>query len=100
MQSFIYHSPTKLHFGVGAVADNMADELTSSGCKTALVVTGGGSVRLNGSLDAVLKALEAAGVRAVEFSGIEPNPRVTSVDRAAALCRAEGVDLGGGGVGG
>ena len=93
MQSFAYNSPTKLHFGVGvgAVADHMADELTSSGCKTALVVTGGGSVRRNGELDAVLKALEAAGVRVVEFSGI--NPRVTSVDRAAALCRAEGVDL-------
>lgn len=71
----------------------MADELTSSGCKTALVVTGGGSVRRNGELDTVLKALEAAGVRVVEFSGIEPNPRVTLVDRAAALCRAEGVDL-------
>jgi len=41
MQSFAYYSPTKLHFGVGAVADHMADELTSSGCKTALVVTGG-----------------------------------------------------------
>ena len=95
MQSFAYHSPTKLHFGVGvgAVADHMADELTSSGCKTALVVTGGGSVRRNGALDAVLKALEAAGVRAVEISGIEPNPRVTSDDRATALCRAEGVDL-------
>lgn len=95
MQSFAYHSPTKLHFGVGvgAVADHMADELTSSGCKTALVVTGGGNVRRNGALDAVLKALEAAGVRAVEISGIEPNPRVTSVDRATALCRAEGVDL-------
>lgn len=89
MQSFAYYSPTKLHFGVGAVADHMADELTSSGCKTALVVTAG----RNGALDAVLKALEAAGVRAVEISGIEPNPRVTSVDRATALCRAEGVDL-------
>lgn len=65
----------------------MADELTSRRYKTALVVTGGGSVRRNGELDAVLKALEAAGVRVVEFSGIEPNPRVTSVDRA------EGVDL-------
>lgn len=71
----------------------MADELTSRRYKMALVVTGGGSVRRNGELDAVLKALEAAGVRVVEFSGIEPNPRVTSVDRAAALCRAEGVDL-------
>lgn len=91
MQSFAYHSPTKLHFG--AVVDHMADELTSSGCKTALVVTGNGSVRRNGALDAVLKALEAAGVRAVEISGIEPNPRVTSVDRATALCRAEDVDL-------
>lgn len=55
----------------------MADELTSRRYKTALVVTGGGSVRRNGELDAVLKALEAAGVRVVEFSGIEPNPRVT-----------------------
>ena len=55
MQSFAYHSPTKLHFGVGAVADHMADELTSRRYKTALVVTGGGSVRRNGELDAVLK---------------------------------------------
>ena len=41
MQSFAYHSPTKLHFGVGvgAVVDHMADELTSSGCKTALVLS-------------------------------------------------------------
>lgn len=45
MQSFAYHSPTKLHFGVGAVVDHMADELTSSGCKTALVVTGGATGR-------------------------------------------------------
>lgn len=93
MQSFSYFSPTKLHFGIGAVADHMADEISSRGFKTALVVTGGGSVRRNGSLDAVLTALKAAGARAVEFSGIEPNPRVTSVDRAAALCREEGVDL-------
>ena len=31
MQSFTYHSPTKLHFGVGAVADHMADEVASRG---------------------------------------------------------------------
>ncbi len=43
MQSFAYHSPTKLHFGVGvgAVVDHMADELTSSGCKTLKVVQNG-----------------------------------------------------------
>lgn len=87
MQSFSYYSPTKLHFGAGAVQEHMADEVAARGFKTALVVTGGGSVRRNGSLDAVLAALSAAGVRAVEFSGIEPNPRVTSVDRAAELCR-------------
>ena len=93
MQSFSYYSPTKLHFGAGAVQEHMADEVAARGFKTALVVTGGGSVRRNGSLDAVLAALSAAGVRAVEFSGIEPNPRVTSVDRAAELCRREGADL-------
>lgn len=93
MQSFSYYSPTKLHFGAGAVQAHMADEVAARGFKTALVVTGGGSVRRNGSLDAVLAALSGAGVRAVEFSGIEPNPRVTSVDRAAEVCRREGADL-------
>ncbi len=93
MQSFSYYSPTKLHFGAGAVQAHMANEVAARGFKTALVVTGGGSVRRNGSLDAVLAALSAAGVRAVEFSGIEPNPRVTSVDRAAEVCRREGADL-------
>lgn len=93
MQSFSYYSPTKLHFGAGAVQEHMADEVAARGFKTALVVTGGGSVRRNGSLDAVLAALSAAGVRAAEFSGIEPNPRVTSVDRAAEVCRREGADL-------
>lgn len=72
MQPFTYHPPTKIHFSVGAVADHMADELTLRGYETALVVMGGGSVCRNGALDAVLKALEAAGVRAVEFQGSNP----------------------------
>ena len=93
MQSFSYYSPTKLYFGTDAVKENMAREITSRGFKTVLVVTGGGSVKRNGSLDAVLAALETAGVRVLSFEGIEPNPRVTSVDRAADVCRSENVDL-------
>ena len=90
MNNFIYHNPTKLVFGKGQIA-RLGKLIPAD--KKIMITFGGGSVRRNGALDAVLKALEAAGVRAVEISGIEPNPRVTSVDRAAALCRAEGVDL-------
>ena len=74
MNNFIYHNPTKLVFGKGQIA-RLGKLIPAD--KKIMITFGGGSVRRNGELDAVLKALEAAGVRVVEFSGIEPNPRVT-----------------------
>lgn len=53
-----------------------------------------------GLLDRVKKAL--TGFEVVEFSGIEPNPRVTSVNAAAKLAREQKADfivaVGGGSV--
>ena len=54
----------------------------------------------SGLLDRVKKAL--TGFEVVEFSGIEPNPRVTSVNAAAKLAREQKADfivaVGGGSV--
>ena len=69
MNNFIYHNPTKLVFGKGQIA-RLGKLIPAD--KKIMITFGGGSVRRNGELDAVLKALEAAGVRVVEFSGIEP----------------------------
>lgn len=95
---FTFQNPTKIVFGAGSIAQ-LGEEVRQYGTK-ALLVTGGGSVRRNGTFDRALAILEAAGVKFVECSGVEPNPRLSTVARGAEIARAEGCDvviaLGGG----
>lgn len=68
----------------------------------AILVTGSSSMRKTGVLDRVVKDLRANGITATIFDGVEPNPRVTTVDEGSKLVRQQGVDivigLGGGSV--
>lgn len=95
---FTFQNPTKIIFGSGSLQQLGAVART---CGTkALLVTGGGSVKRNGTFSRAVASLEAAGISYAECSGVEPNPRLSSVQRGAATARAEGCDfviaLGGG----
>lgn len=98
--SFEYQNPTKLVFAAGSIT--RLGDLTSAYGKKALLVTGGGSVKRNGTFDKATQSLKQAGVSYVECTDIEPNPRITSVARGAEIARQEGCDvviaLGGGSV--
>jgi alcohol dehydrogenase YqhD (iron-dependent ADH family) len=98
MRNFTYKLNTKLIFGWGEVA-RIGQETRDLG-RSAIVVTGKSSMKKHGILDKALLALEKAGVKATVFAGIEPNPRCTTVDKAAAVARQNGcevvVALGGG----
>ena len=95
---FEYHNPTRLIFAAGALA--RLGEVASQYGKRALLVTGGGSVKRSGVFDRAVASLKRAGVSTVECSGVEPNPRITTVRRGAKIARDEGCDviiaLGGG----
>jgi alcohol dehydrogenase YqhD (iron-dependent ADH family) len=95
---FSFQNPTQLIFGAGTLAE-LGEAVHVYG-KKALLVTGGGSVRRNGTLERAVASLNAAGVSVVECSGVEPNPRLSSVVRGAEIARSEGCDvvvaLGGG----
>ncbi|NTV98555.1 MAG: iron-containing alcohol dehydrogenase [Chlorobiaceae bacterium] len=97
---FTYQNPTKLIFGAGTLSQ-LGNEVKAYG-KKALVVTGGGSIRRNGTLERAIASLEKAGVKFTECSGVEPNPRISTVTRGAEIARDEGCDvvvaLGGGSV--
>lgn len=97
MKNFVFQNPTKLIFGRGTIA-SLASEIPA-GCKI-MITFGGGSVRANGVYEQVTRAL--AGRDYVEFWGIEPNPKVETLRRAVAECKARGVDfilaVGGGSV--
>jgi len=97
---FEYHNPTHLVFGAGTL-DRLGETVSACG-KKAMIVTGGGSVKRNGTFDRAVGYLKAAGVSFVECEGVEPNPRLSSVARGGDIARKEACDvvvaLGGGSV--
>lgn len=100
MNPFTFYNPVKIHFGENAL-EKLSIELAQYGEKV-LVVYGGGSIKQNGVYDDVLGALEQAGKKVYELSGVEPNPRVETARRGALLCKTENIDfvlaVGGGSV--
>ena len=95
---FEYYNPTRLVFGPGSLS--RLGELVASLGKKALIVTGGGSAKRSGTFDRAMASLGEAGVEFAECSGVEPNPRISSVARGAGIVREQGCDvvvaLGGG----
>ncbi|ANE47631.1 butanol dehydrogenase [Paenibacillus swuensis] len=100
MQSFMQHNPTRLWFGHEQIGQ-LKQELGNKG-KRVLLVYGGGSIKKNRVYNAVLSELEQMEAEVIELSGVEPNPRLTTVHKGIDICRQEKVDfilaVGGGSV--
>ena len=100
MFSFIHDIPTKVYFGEGMIS-HLGEELARMGSRV-LLVYGGGSIKRSGLYDTVVREIRSAGLELHELGGIEPNPRIASVRKGAALCRELGIDavlaVGGGSV--
>lgn len=97
MQNFTLHTPTKILFGKGQIAE-LAKQIPADA--RILITYGGGSVKKNGVLTQVYSAL--AGRKLQEFGGIEPNPTYETLMKAVDIVRAEKIDfllaVGGGSV--
>ena len=83
---FSYFMPVRLLFGANVI-DQLGATAKSYGTH-ALIVTGRSSTKRSGLLDRSIALLEAAGVRAMVFNKVEPNPLTTTVMEGAALARA------------
>ena len=101
MNPFVWQAPTKYVFGEGAAAQ-VGPELAAAGWKRALVVYGQGSAVRSGLVGQVLDSCAAAGVAAIEFGGVRPNPEVSFVRAGIAAAREQQIDavlaIGGGSV--
>jgi len=100
MNNFIYDIPTKVYFGENQLG-NLGEELKKYG-KKVLLTYGGGSIKKIGLYDKVVAEIKNAGLELFELNGIDPNPRVSSVNAGADICKKEGIDVllavGGGSV--
>ncbi len=95
---FNYFLPVNLVFGKGKVQE--VGKLASVHGSTAMIVTGGNSVKANGTYDKVRALLEEAGMTTVLFDKVTPNPLTTTVDEGGRIAKEQHVDvvigLGGG----
>ncbi len=100
MKEFTFQNTTKLHFGKGMIA-NLGKEAKSFG-DNVLLVYGGGSIKKNGIYDEVLSELKGQNIKVTELSGVEPNPRLSTVNKGVQLAKENNIDLllavGGGSV--
>ncbi|MCM3087674.1 iron-containing alcohol dehydrogenase [Bhargavaea ginsengi] len=100
MNTFTFQNPTKLIFGEGQI-ETLKAELPQFGNKV-LLVYGGGSIKRNGVYDDVMGVLGEIGAEVHELSGVEPNPRVSTAAKGAAICKEQDIDIvlavGGGSV--
>ncbi|MCY0875778.1 MAG: iron-containing alcohol dehydrogenase [Firmicutes bacterium] len=101
MNSFAFYNPTRIYYGKGQVETHLAEEVRHYG-KKVLLVYGGGSIKKFGLYDKVMASLRDANAEVFELSGIEPNPRLSTVHKGVAICKEQGIDLvlavGGGSV--
>ncbi|WP_047376226.1 iron-containing alcohol dehydrogenase [Exiguobacterium sp. ZOR0005] len=101
MHNFEYKNPTKLIFGTHQI-EKLAGELKALDAKKVMLVYGGGSIKKNGTYEEVVAELNNADIDFVDFSGVEPNPRIETVRRAVKQAREENIDallaVGGGSV--
>ena len=91
MNSFIYNIPTKVYFGENQL-NNLGNELKKFGNKV-LLTYGGGSIKKIGLYDKIISEILSAGLEVFELSGIEPNPRIESVNKGAEICKQNNVDV-------
>ena len=101
MNNFIYDIPTKVYFGENQLQGNLSQEIKKYGNKV-LLVYGGGSIKKIGLHQEIIKELQDSNIEIYEFYGIEPNPKHTSINEAASICKENDIDVilavGGGSV--
>ena len=94
---YTYFNPTAVEFGEGKI-ESIVNYIDKN--QKILVVYGGGSIKKNGVFEQVSKALE--GYTWFEFSGVEPNPSVETLNKAVEFIKENKIDfvlaVGGGSV--
>lgn len=97
MQNFDYNIPTKVYFGKGQI--ERLGEIKNYASRV-LMVYGGGSIKRAGIYDQAVSVLRENGIEFFELSGVDPNPRLETVELGKKLCLDKGLDgvlaIGGG----
>lgn len=91
MLNFVHDVPTKIYFGKGQIS-HLDESLRQFGMNV-LLTYGGGSIKKTGIYDEIMNILNNGGFNVTELSGIDPNPRIESVETGVKLCKEHSIDV-------
>lgn len=97
LDSFTFEIPARLRFGCG-VMDELQKSILPG--KRVMIVTGGTTIRKNGTLDRLIKMVQPKAEFVLPFDEVTANPTLTSVMKGAETARQNAVNcvigIGGG----
>ncbi|SMO73813.1 hypothetical protein SAMN06265379_10689 [Saccharicrinis carchari] len=91
MKNFNFQAGTKILFGKNKI-NELANEVLRHSNRV-LITYGQGSVVKSGLLDTIKSKLIEKEIHIEELSGIQPNPRLTSVREGIKICRDKNIGL-------
>ncbi|MEA5093087.1 NADH-dependent butanol dehydrogenase A [bioreactor metagenome] len=91
MLNFNYSIPTKIFFGRNKI-EVLAEQVKNYGSNV-LLVYGGGSIKRNGIYEKITDIFNKNNISFWELSGVEPNPRISSVRKGIEICRENKIDI-------
>ena len=91
MLNFNYSISTKIFFGRNKI-DVLVDQVKNYGSKV-LLVYGGGSIKKSGIYNKITDILNKNDISFWELSGVEPNPRISTVRKGIEICRENKIEL-------
>jgi alcohol dehydrogenase YqhD (iron-dependent ADH family) len=91
MQNFVYSIPTEIYFGKGQIK-HLVNIIKKYGSRV-LIVYGGGSIKKIGLYDTIINMFNENDIKYTELSGVEPNPKLTSVKKGIELCKQFNGDI-------
>ena len=100
MENFEFSSPTKIIFG--RRTEEHVGEVVKSYSSRILFVYGSGSIKKTGLYGKIVASLRRSRVEFVELSGVQPNPRLSLIEKGISISKQQGIDfilaVGGGSV--
>lgn len=101
MDNFVFYNPTQIVFGKNTI-EKTGKLISAHNVKKVLLVMGGGSIKKNGVYDAVINSLNKSSIKYIEYSGVQPNPRLSHTLEGIRIAKEEQVEailaVGGGSV--
>ena len=92
MNNFVYHIPTKVYFGKGQI-ENLACAAREYGTRVLVVSYLGCSPAEQHIYHDVIENLKQGGLAVWELRDVQANPRVSSINEGARLCRTHEIEL-------